>query len=394
MTLFCNPVTVNPGSSIQAAVDANPAGTAFLLKTGTHVQQQVIPKTGNYFRGEAGTVLDGQNTTPFAFKGYTGSAWVNNVTISNVGIINYAPPSQNGAIWGGDDVANATSGWVLDALEVSYCSYYGIRIGNSMQVLQSSVHHNGTLGIGGIGTNVIVDGLSATYNNYLLANDPGFEAGGSKFVRTDGLIVRNSTFSNNGGPGLWLDINNINYTLATNTVLDNVREGILTEISYAGVIRNNTVRRNGNTTDPYRTQNWLWDAGIGVHASSDVEIYGNTVTDNFNGIVAIQQARGAAYGDPAEAYGPYVVQNLYVHDNTIKQNTAMAAGLTNAAAGIVEDNGDTTVFTTRNNRYRNNTYTLLPLGGGQSPGFEWQGWLNDTQWKALGQDTTGTFTRV
>ena len=113
-------------------------------------------------------------------------------------------------------------------------------------------------------------------------------------MRTDSLVVRNSFLHHNCGAGLWLDINNINYTLENNRIEDNVREGIAIEISYKGVIRNNTVRRNGNATDPYRGNGWLWDAGIGIHASPDVEIYGNTVEGNFNGIVAIQQNRGAA----------------------------------------------------------------------------------------------------
>src|SRR4051794_8331757 len=56
-------IVIVPGESIQAKVDANPAGTTFLLKTGTHVRQSVVPKTGDVFRGEPGTVLDGQNAT-------------------------------------------------------------------------------------------------------------------------------------------------------------------------------------------------------------------------------------------------------------------------------------------------------------------------------------------
>src|SRR6478752_821382 len=47
-------IVVMPGESIQAKVDANPAGTTFLLKTGTHVRQSVVPKAGDVFRGELG----------------------------------------------------------------------------------------------------------------------------------------------------------------------------------------------------------------------------------------------------------------------------------------------------------------------------------------------------
>jgi len=276
---------------------------------------------------------------------------------------------------------------VLDGMEISYNQNLGVRIGNRMRVLNSKLHHNTTINIGGIGVGVVVDNVEIAYGNNGCPNNPAFESGGSKFVRTDSLVVRNSFVHHNCGVGLWVDMDNINWTLENNRIEDNVRDGIAIEISYKGVIRNNTVRRNGNATDPYRVQNWLWDAGIGVQGSPNVEVYGNTVEGNFNGIVAIQQNRGSGM------YGPYLVQNLYVHDNVITQNTPQGAGMANAAAGIAQDTGDNTIFTGRNNRYQNNTYYLLPLGGGQSPGFEWQGWKNDSQWKGYGMDTAGRFYR-
>jgi hypothetical protein len=70
-------VSVLPGQSIQAAVDANPPGATILLKTGTHVRQTVVPKDNDTFLGESGTVMDGQNATQFAFKGWNGARWVN-----------------------------------------------------------------------------------------------------------------------------------------------------------------------------------------------------------------------------------------------------------------------------------------------------------------------------
>ena len=61
---------IYPGSDIQAAVDANPPGTAFLLKAGVHRMQQVAPKSGNRFSGEVGTILNGSALlTGFAHEG-------------------------------------------------------------------------------------------------------------------------------------------------------------------------------------------------------------------------------------------------------------------------------------------------------------------------------------
>src|SRR5438105_654532 len=52
-------VDIYPGSSIQSAVNANPAGTVYVLKSGVHRLQTITPKQGDVYRGEPGTVLSG-----------------------------------------------------------------------------------------------------------------------------------------------------------------------------------------------------------------------------------------------------------------------------------------------------------------------------------------------
>ena len=84
-----------------------------------------------------------------------------------------------------------------------------------------------------------------TYNNARFAYSMDFEAGGTKFVKSDGLVARGNFVHHNGGPGLWSDIDNIRTLYEGNRVEDNAREGIVHEISYSAVIRGNTVLRNG-----------------------------------------------------------------------------------------------------------------------------------------------------
>jgi hypothetical protein len=382
-------IAILPGQSIQSFVDANPTGTTFILKTGTHVRQTVVPKDSMTFVGEVGTIMDGQNVTQFAFKGYNGSRWINNVAIKNLAITNYAPPSQNGAIYGGDDTTNSTTAWTLDTIDVGYSGNLGVRIGNGMRVLNSKLHHCNTINIGGVGNGVLIDGVESSYGNPNLANDPGFESGGTKFVLTDSLIVRNSFFHHNGGVGLWLDISNANFILENNRVEDNVREGIVNEIGFAGIIRNNTVRRNGWPTDPYRANGWLWDAGIGIHASAGVEVYGNILDENFNGIVIIQQPRDVAHGDVYAPTGGYIAQNNYIHDNTIYQRTPAPGGDGGASGAATDIIGGDALFTSRNNRWVNNTYYL---GTTNVRPFAWMnGFRTAAEWKAFGQDASGSF---
>jgi len=380
-------VEVLPTQSIQAAVDANPAGTKFLLRAGTFVRQTVVPKGDNLFRLEPGAVMDGENVTAFAFKGHNGSAWVNGVKIVGGAITRYVPPAQNGAIWGGDDSTQSTTGWVLDSLDVHHNANIGIRIGNRMQVLRSQSRYNGTAGIGGIGRAVLVDGSSFTFNNNGCPNNPGFESGGSKFVMTDSLTVRYSTFSDNCGVGLWLDILNKNYALHDNTVERNYREGIAIEVSLIGKVYDNVVTGNGVPVDAYRPNGWLWDAGIGIHASPDVEVYNNTLDENYNGIVIIQQPRDVANGDWYAPPGGFIAQNVYVHDNTVTQRITQPGG-EGGSSGAVTDAGGTEIFTSRNNRWVNNTYYL---GTNPRP-FAWMnGYRTAAAWQGYGQDVTGIF---
>src|SRR5258708_23936591 len=63
ITLWCvksaRAVDILPGTSIQSVVNANPAGTTYLLKAGIHRMQSITPKTGDTFVGESGTILNG-----------------------------------------------------------------------------------------------------------------------------------------------------------------------------------------------------------------------------------------------------------------------------------------------------------------------------------------------
>jgi parallel beta-helix repeat protein len=377
-------VTVLPGQSIQAAVNANPAGTTFILKAGTHTRQSVIPKSGDVFLGEPGTVLDGQGVAYAFSKG--GAPYPSNVTIKGLKVTGYKPSMQSAAIYAGGYYPNeGTTGWVIDGNEVSDTGEYGIRLGNNSRVVNNNVHHNNRLNIAGSANNALVENNEISFGNYQNLNNTNFEAGGTKFAQTDGLIVRGNYVHDNVGVGIHMDENNINTTIESNRVVQNGSEGVAIEISYATIIRNNTVTNNG-WKDPRNRYTYLWNAGIGVHASQNVEIYGNTVSGNYAGIVAIEQNRST---DKA-VYGAHIVQNLYVHNNTITQNTLpRTSGALSVGAGIATDiAGNTAVFTSRNNRFVANTYYTT---GNPQP-FAWQfGTRTVSLWKGYGLDAGGTF---
>jgi parallel beta-helix repeat protein len=367
-------VAIRVGDSWQAKVNASPAGTIFCIAAGTHHRQTVVPKSGNQFWG-AGvrqSIMDGDSATTYAFRA-PNTPYPSNVQIRNLVIKRYVPALQAAPVMAGaGSKSNATRGWVIADNEITRNGGGGIRIGTKTQVLRNNVHHNWQIGISGVGDSTLVEGNEIAYNNYLKGVSYGWEAGGTKFVKTRGLVVRNNYVHHNWGPGLWTDIDNINTLIEGNRVIANANQGIFHEISYAAVIRNNTAQGNG-----FDRCCWLMGAGILVAASPNVEIYGNTVSGNFNGIGAIQQNRGSG------AYGPHLVQNLHVHDNTVN----VAAG---GRSGVARDYGDNSIFTSWNNRFVHNTYSL----GTNAKPFEWMnGQRSESQWRAYGQDLTGIFNR-
>jgi parallel beta-helix repeat protein len=179
----------------------------------------------------------------------------------------------------------------------------------------------------------------------------------------------------NKGPGLWSDGDNINTSYEDNYVSNNGFEGIVYEISYDALIKNNVVVNNGFSTK----SGWLDGAGILIEASPNAEVVGNLVVGNWNGIGITQAARGSGL------HGPHEVHDVHVHDNVV----VMQRGQTGMAQGV----NDPSYFTTKNNRFARNRYYI----GCMSEPFAWRsprsreldGRLTIADWAAVGNDRDG-----
>lgn len=451
-----NVIQVHPGGNIQYLVDQYGGNTTFLLKTGIHRLQQIVPKSRHTFVGENGTILSGArlltefvkegkywtvigqtqqggatgrcehihvampvdtcmfpedlfiddipltqvsqltdlsptkwyfdyesdkiylmddphghkvetSVTPYAFEGNA-----SNVVIRGLVIEKYATPTQEGAIHGRMGHSGPLGkNWLIENNEIRFNHAMGIRVGDGSQVMNNRIHHNGQYGVGGNGTDIVIANNEISYNNSM-----GYHwhtGGGTKFVWTKNLIVRHNHVHHNFGPGLWTDINNINTLYENNTVRLNRSTGIFHEISYSAVIRNNVVEENG-----FDNSVWLNGAGILVSCSSEVEVYGNTVRHNADGIGAIQTERGHG------RYGYYEVKNLHVHHN----NIVMKEGET----GFDVKTRDLQYYTKKNNRFTNNTYIVES----QEPkSFRWMNARHTfKEWQNFGQDVSGTMTKT
>lgn len=289
------------------------------------------------------------------------------VTIRNLVVEKYATQAQSGAIQAQlPGEGSCGNNWLIENVEARLNHAAGIRAGDNTTIRDVHAHHNGQQGItGGAGTGVLVESSEIDHNN-IRGFSRGWEAGGAKFTRTEGLVLRDLNVHHNFGPGLWTDIDCHDTTYVNNVIYSNTGPGIFHEISYNAVIHGNEIYDNG-----FGKGEWVWGAGILIVGSTDVEVFDNVVTNNADGIAGIQQDRS---GDD----GLWKLENLYVHDNTI----TMWYG----QSGVVQDMSDTSVFTNRGIVFANNKY----IGAGHEA-FEWDN-TDKTwdEWIATGQGTGST----
>jgi parallel beta-helix repeat protein len=259
--------------------------------------------------------------------------------------------------------------------EVRWNHTTGIGVARDGVIRDNYVHDNGKTGLGSAGgaprRNLLVESNQIAHNGWYAGYDPGWESGGGKWTTgVNNLRIRNNYIHANRGPGVWLDTNNIHVTIDGNRIEDNTDNGIAYEASYDAVISNNTIRRNG-----FRSGGpWMEGAGILNTSSANVEVYGNVVEGNYDGIGAEDRRRGIG------PYGPREVINFYVHDNLIK-----TAGTT----GVIETDGDKSFFTSKNNRFVHNSYSISCQ---TTAPFAWMDKdISWSTWTGYGNDTTGSF---
>ena len=317
-------MAIGAGDDAQRVVNGHPPGTTYIVKAGIHLRNfSVQPKSGDTFCGEPGAVLDGGRSLPSAFSG-----GASNVTLDSITVRDYESGWQGAAI----QPESRASGWVVRNVSALHNSWAGLLVADGMRILGGHYNDNDQLGIGGNeATGIVLDGLDgdpATLDgpelarNHTLRAPCAFEGGGMKWD-VGQVTVRNAYVHDNDCRGLWADINAHNALIENNLVEGNQAEGILYEISQDATIRNNRVYRNG-----FGASGWYWGGGITVASSSNVEVYGNRLSGNYNGITGTQQDR------PDSTPPAHLLTGYHVHDNMI-----CATGDGGHPTGVAADNG-------------------------------------------------------
>ena len=120
------------------------------------------------------------------------------------------------------------------------------------------------------------------------------------------VTIRNAYVHDNDCKGLWADINAHGALIEHNLVEHNLAGG--------DPLRDQPGRRHPQQPglpQRLRRAGWYWDGGITVASSFNVEVYGNRLSGNYNGITGTQQDR------PDSTPPAHLLDHYQVHDNLI-----------------------------------------------------------------------------
>lgn len=269
-----------------------------------------------------------------------------------------------------DSVVGALTNGVFVGNEVRLNHGVGVAAGSGDEIRNNWIHNNGQMGVSAPGaTDALFVGNEISRNN-TMGFRTGWEAGSSKFSGTTGLVFRRNYVHDNKGSGPWLDGNNYRYVVERNWIKGNSTDGIVAEISYDGIIRNNVIRDNGHCTG-------CWGAGILIGNSSGINAYGNEISRNKEAALMVMYERS-----DAGRFGVYDLRDNYVHDNMV----TLAGG----QVGLKQYVSDRSYYSSKGNRFDFNHYEA----GSRSQPFAWNdGFLTFRQFRRAGQERHGTWSR-
>jgi hypothetical protein len=307
----------------------------------------------------------------------------NDVTIKNLDVAGYASPTQIPAVNAGaprNRSFNSDSGqqdfiterWHIEGVAASHNHGAGVgyNSGRDIFITKSKALRNGQIGMKGSKgiRNQVIDNEIAY--NATAGFNVGWEGGGTKFSRqigtnydtNFGVRLANNYVHHNYGNGLWTDIENKFVIIEGNRVVDNEGAGIFHEISFEARIQNNPmVKGNGYG----KLGQGCYGAGIQVATSQRVEVSGNYLDDNNNGVVGIENIRDENGNESRPSIDDrYTVRSLNVHDNVINNSSSTSRTGVSRYNGICRANNDSN-FDNFSNSFDNNKYY------GQQQRWEW-----------------------
>ena len=195
-------------------------------------------------------------------------------TIRGIGIRRYSPSVFHIAA-----VTLEAPGIRMENCVVSDIATTGVGVLAARNVLKKlTVERSGMLGIHvRFGDGILFDLVRSVRNNVEHFNSAPV-SGGAKLGATRVVRVYGSNFSGNYGPGLWEDLSVYDTAIRQSTFSDNSGDGIFLEISAKAVVGDTVISNNGRD-------------GIRVNNTSYVKIWNNTIVGNARPVNLVQDSR-------------------------------------------------------------------------------------------------------
>ena len=236
-------ISFNSSSSLQAAINANAAGSTFVCSVNVPVWNSTVnPGTKAptiVFPGPVGQkVINGNGLQAFAVDSGP------NTTIKGGTWQNFGSSGTMHCIRANDDLT-------LEDAVITGSWTNGIDIqGHRLVVRRCHIHANGINGFGGGGgglfqaDNLLFENNEINGNN-TRQNNPGNTGGAFKILFSGHGTFRNNYVHDNIGFGMWWDTDNYDWLIENNVSEDNVFSGFFYEANWGSVIRNNLIQNNG-----------------------------------------------------------------------------------------------------------------------------------------------------
>lgn len=379
-------VSITPGQNIQAAVTANPAGASFCLKAGVHsITSAITPKSGNTFTGEFGAILDGTAwPKPLAMQGTTtlpkeqwhfGAFMAHNQDIDDVTFRNLTirkMPRYAIKAWG----QTFADRWIIEHTDI-LDNVFGVGLPNASVIRHSHILRN--LGVPGPEHALNGGGFAIFRSDGVLFENVeiAYNAPETKVAHSSNVTFRRVWVHHGQHNGLWYDGDSPGSVVEDSIIEDNPILGLFLEVAQRVTVRRNILRRNG------------W-AGISLATTRDTQIYENTIENIANGSVGF-----SLRAECSRTGGGELPVKWDLTGNTIRDNKlVIPAG--GSAVTLAFDAGCDATYqapyrsNTKANLFTRNTYDVTNLTGGYWLWPTGTSALTFTQWKAAGQDATGT----
>lgn len=324
-----------------------------------------------------GAIIDGQNNSASGITGFTSEP-------GSTGFQMYGGEFKN--FW---RVFSMNGNCILEDAVIHDCYEKGFNFGgNNNRVSRTVVSACGRYGFNanaasGYATGNVIEFVQA-YGNLTRALDPRVDAGCSKLLNQDGLIVRYCWIHDNFGAGLWWDGNNRNVQVLENVCENNLLWGIFYELGFGGTnIYNNAAFGNATGTSDFGTGQILTSGADATASGSTpyIDIYNNWV-DGDGTQVQIGVMNHTGHG---------LAKGTHYHDNDVFDHGTTLRRM----AGVCSTNG--TVPLTDDNTFENNHYHVLTgQTGAQKFVFGTDQNVGQTfaQWQTAGRDDTGTMVTI